>query len=283
MGTVESLVTAVFDIACILNLAAQETGVPGYIEQDGHLAEARPLDELTITIVHDNYPCVESLKTAWGFSAYVTGAGKRILFDTGSDGTLLLENMAKLQIDPANIDVVVLSHVHGDHAGGLAGLLRVNPRVCVYLPASFPAGIKDLVRGYGAPVVEVHEPEPICPSVHSTGVLGRRIKEQALVVRTGRGIVILTGCAHPGIRAIVDGVHRLQPGPILLVMGGFHLEWAMSRKVRQIIAGFRTCGVRCVAPTHCSGEKTREQFREAYGQQFIEVGVGKSINLSDLP
>ncbi|MEN6578874.1 MAG: MBL fold metallo-hydrolase [Phycisphaerales bacterium] len=257
--------------------------MPGRIEQDSHSAEARPLDELTITVVHDNDPCVELLKTAWGFSAYVTGTEERILFDTGSDGTLLLENMARLQVDPASIEGVVLSHVHGDHTGGLAGLLRVDPCVRVYLPASFPARVKDLVRGYGASVVEVTEPQQICPNVYTTGVLGRRIKEQALVVRTGRGLVILTGCAHPGIGAIVDGIHRLYPGDIVLVMGGFHLEWAMSRKVRQIIAGFRECGVRCVAPTHCSGDKAREQFREAYGRQFIEVGVGKTVNLADLP
>ncbi|HNS22666.1 MAG TPA: MBL fold metallo-hydrolase [Sedimentisphaerales bacterium] len=257
--------------------------MPARIEQDGHSAESRPLDELTITVVHDNYPCVESLRTAWGFAAYIAGAEKSILFDTGSDGTLLLENMAKLQIDPAGIDVVVLSHVHGDHAGGLAGLLDVNPRVHVYLPESFPARVKDLVRGRGASMTEVGEPQQICGNVYSTGSLGRRIQEQALAIRTQRGLVILTGCAHPGVARIVSEIHRQHPGDIALVMGGFHLEWTMSRRVRGIIAGFRECGVRCVAPTHCSGVKAREQFREAYGRQFIEVGAGKVVTLAALP
>ncbi len=256
--------------------------MPEHIEQDGHSAQARPLEELTITVVHDNYPCVESLRTAWGFSAYVAGAEQRILFDTGSDGALLLENMAKLQIDPADIDVVVLSHVHGDHAGGLAGLLDANPRVHVYLPGSFPARVKDLVRGHGVSITEVGEPQRICENVYSTGSLGRRIQEQALVIRTRRGLVILTGCAHPGVGRIVSEVHAQHPGDIALVMGGFHLEWTMSRKVRQIIAGFRECGIRYVAPTHCSGEKAREHFRKDYGQRFIEVGVGKTVTLADL-
>ena len=69
--------------------------------QEPSLARAPALDDLVLTVVHDNYPCVDSLKTAWGFSALVTGAEKTILFDTGCDGTLLLENMASLQIDPA--------------------------------------------------------------------------------------------------------------------------------------------------------------------------------------
>jgi len=253
------------------------------MERDRNAADITPLSELTIAIVHDNYPYVESLRTAWGFSAYVTGAEKRILFDTGSDGTLLLENLAKLQIDPADVDTVVLSHVHHDHAGGLTGLLKVNSRVEVYLPSPSSPRIGELVREYGAAVVEVGGPRQICENVYTTGVLGRRIPEQALVLRTVRGLVVLAGCAHPGIRQMVAEIHERHPGDIALVMGGFHLEWSMSRKVGTIIAAFRECGVRCVAPTHCSGEKAREQFQEAYGQQFIEVGVGKIVRLTDLP
>ena len=128
------------------------------MEQDSRPVESRPLDELAITVVHDNYPFTEGLTTAWGFSAHIAGAKKNILFDTGSDGPLLLENLDKLEIDPASIDALVLSHVHGDHAGGLAGLLQANPRVEVYLPASFPGRIKELVHRAGAGVVEVEGP-----------------------------------------------------------------------------------------------------------------------------
>jgi len=252
------------------------------MEYEGHSMEGQPLHELTITVVHDNYPCAEGLKTAWGFAAHIAGAERSILFDTGSDGPLLLENLAKLRIDPARIDTLVLSHVHGDHAGGLAGLLAANPRIEVYLPGSFPARIKDFVRGAGAAIVEVHEPQQICEGVYTTGVLGRRIEEQALAIRTQRGLVVLTGCAHPGVASMVDTARRLYGEDLLLVMGGFHLEWTMSRKIERIIAAFRECGVRYVAPTHCSGEKARERFRERFGRGFIEVGVGKTLRLTDL-
>jgi 7,8-dihydropterin-6-yl-methyl-4-(beta-D-ribofuranosyl)aminobenzene 5'-phosphate synthase len=253
------------------------------MEHDGHSIESRPLSELTITVVQDNNACADGLRTAWGFAAHIAGTRKSILFDTGSDGTLLLENLDSLHIDPAGIDALVLSHVHGDHAGGLIGLLQANPHVEVYLLASFPDRVKDLVRRAGASVVEVNGPQQICESVHTTGVLGRRVQEQALAIRTLRGLVVLTGCAHPGVVPMVDAARRLHGGDLLLVMGGFHLEWALTGKVDRIITAFRDFGVRYVAPTHCSGEKARLRFEERFGRAYVAVGVGRRVTLADLP
>jgi 7,8-dihydropterin-6-yl-methyl-4-(beta-D-ribofuranosyl)aminobenzene 5'-phosphate synthase len=250
------------------------------MEQEHSSTQA--VSELAVQIVHDNYPYADSLRTAWGFSALVTGPEKTILFDTGCDGTLLRENMAQLQIDPGVVDIVVLSHIHGDHTGGLMGLLQANPRVHVWLPAAFPDRFKDVVRGYGATVIEVRQPREICPNVYTTGVVGRRVKEQALVIRTRCGLVALTGCAHPGIGTMLKRVRRLHPGDILLAMGGFHLEWATKWKVRAILAAFRSHGVRYVAPTHCSGAKTRQWFQQHYGPNYIDAGAGKKVVLADL-
>jgi len=252
------------------------------VEPERRPTEVPALRELAITIVHDNNPCVDSLKTAWGFSAFVTGTERTILFDTGSDGTLLLENAAKLQIDPGRVDLVVLSHLHGDHTGGLTGLLQENPRVQVYLPASFPAKFKTAVLGHGATLVEVREPQEICRNVYTTGVLGRRIKEQALVIRTERGLVVLTGCAHPGIVRIVKEVRCRHEESILLVLGGFHLEWVMKGKVQSILAEFKSYGIRYIAPTHCSGDKARQLFRQGYGPGYVDAGAGRTITLLEL-
>ena len=252
------------------------------VEPERRPTEVPALSELAITIVHDNNPCVDSLQVAWGFSAFVTGPEKTILFDTGSDGTLLLENMARLQIDPGRVDIVVLSHLHGDHTGGLTGLLKVNPQVQVFLPGSFPSKFKAAVQGHGARVVEVTGPRGICSNVSTIGILGRRIKEQALVIRTQRGLVVLTGCAHPGIVRIVEEVKRLHEESILLVAGGFHLEWVTRGRVRSIMTAFRSYGVRYVAPTHCSSEKARQLFQQSYGPDYLDAGVGKTIALSEL-
>ena len=262
---------------------AAEKGESPQMKQDSDSARAPMLKDLTIKVLHDNNPCAKGLKTAWGFSALVTGAARTILFDTGSDGELLLDNMARLEVEPNAIDTVVLSHVHGDHTGGLTGFLKENPHVEVFLPASFPERFKDTVRGYGATVVEVEDSREICQDVYTTGEMGTLIKEQALVVRTQRGLVLLTGCAHPGVTKMVDrAASSFAQDDILLVMGGFHLEWATRRRIGKIITAFESLGVGYAAPTHCTGDNARELFQQRFGDRYVEVGVGRTVTLSDL-
>jgi 7,8-dihydropterin-6-yl-methyl-4-(beta-D-ribofuranosyl)aminobenzene 5'-phosphate synthase len=75
------------------------------------------IGELRITVIYDNNPYKEGLITSWGFACVIYGAEKTILFDTGGNSAVLLDNMQQLGMDPKEIDVVVLSHIHGDHIG----------------------------------------------------------------------------------------------------------------------------------------------------------------------
>jgi len=99
-------------------------------------------NNIRITVVYDNNPYKKGLETSWGFSSVVAGVEKTILFDTGDNGQLLLENMSKTGIDVNSIETVVLSHIHGDHTGGLEEFLKKNPKVSVSLPKSFPKKFK---------------------------------------------------------------------------------------------------------------------------------------------
>jgi len=90
---------------------------------------------MKITIVYDNN-AREGLKKGWGFSCLIED-DKKILFDTGDDSEALLFNMEKLNIKLNEIDIIVLSHEHWDHAGGLQGLLKYIPKVRVIKPAEF--------------------------------------------------------------------------------------------------------------------------------------------------
>ncbi len=238
--------------------------------------------DMTITVVYDNNACKEGLETGWGFSVVISGCEKTILFDTGGDGAILLGNMGKLGIDVNGIDLVVLSHIHGDHTGGLDGFLGKNSKVSVYLPESFAKKFKDGVAKYGVEVVEVKEPVEICKDVHSVGQLGTLIKEQSLVIRTDKGLVVITGCAHPGIVKIVKAAKELLEEEVFLVMGGFHLEWSTRGKIKRIISAFKDLGVSYVGPCHCSGDKARGMFEKHFGENYIGVGAGRAIASTDL-
>ncbi len=233
----------------------------------------------TLTILYDNNPYDPKLRTAWGFSCLVSLDGATILFDTGGDGRLLAENMAKLGVDIRSIQAVVLSHIHGDHTGGLDAVLEKNNNVTVFLPASFTSNFKADVKRHGSAVVEVYEAVKVHDCVATTGVLGRAIEEQSLMVETSRGLVLVTGCAHPGIVNIVRRAKELTGEEIHLVVGGFHLASKSEEEINRIITQMKELGVRKVAPCHCSGDPARRLFKEAFIANYIEAGVGKVIQI----
>ena len=230
-----------------------------------------------ITVIYDNNPYKEGLETGWGFACLIRGVEKTVLFDTGGDGQRLLLNMKKLGIDPEEIDIIVLSHIHGDHVGGLHSVLEKNKDVIVYLLKSFPESFKKDVKAQGAKINEINEPLKICESVYSTGELGTEIKEQSLIVQTEKGLIIITGCAHPGIVRIVKTAKDLIKDDVLLVTGGFHLGGKSKDEIKNIISDFKKLGVRSVGPCHCTGDVAREIFMQEYQKNFINVGVGRVI------
>lgn len=234
--------------------------------------------EMQMTVVYDNYPHAEGLETAWGFSCVVTVEGKTVLFDTGGDGRLLLANMRKLGMEPNEIDAVVLSHIHGDHTGGLEAFLRENHEVTVYVPASFPGSFIEQAKRTGAEVLTVEQAGELMPGVFTSGELGSAIREQSLVVATQAGLVVVTGCAHPGIVHIVEEVKKAIPGEIALAVGGFHLGGHSQRQIEEIVRRFQELDVRFAAPCHCSGDQARALFQQAYGDHYLEVGVGYRLS-----
>lgn len=235
--------------------------------------------QVKLTIVYDNNLYDERLGTGWGFGCLVEAFGKNILFDTGADSPTLLANMETLGIDPKEIDILVLSHIHGDHVGGIWGVLEANSKVTVFLPQSFPASFKEKIKSYGADFVDIFGPTEIGSAVFSTGELGEGIEEQSLVVKTKRGLVIITGCAHPGVVNIVKKAKELFGEKIYLVLGGFHLGGVSDSEILGIIKDLKALGVQKSAPCHCSGDRARELFGKEFGDNYLEVGVGKEIRL----
>lgn len=239
------------------------------------------LENLNIAIIHDNHPFKGVLDTKWGFSCLISGAEKTILFDTGPGGSLL-RNMEKLAIETKSVDAVVLSHIHPDHTGGLEEFLEENPDVTVYLLESFPQRFKYAVKAQGAKIVDVERPTKICEYVWSVGEIGKWFKEQSLIIQTNKGLIVVVGCSHPGIVNIINAARDLIEDDLLMVMGGFHLEWAGAGKIEKVISVLKKFQVRYVGLCHGSGEKAKSMFEEHFGSNYINMGAGRVITMSDL-
>lgn len=229
---------------------------------------------VTITVVFDNNTNLPGLQTAWGFGCVVQHGEHTLLFDIGADGRMLLANMAALGFAPRDLDTIVLSHAHTDHTGGLEAVLQHNPNVKVYLPEAFPDNFKKRVQAHGAQVIAVTGPIEIVPGVWSTGQMGAAIVEQALVVRTNSGLTVITGCAHPGIVAMVRRAQEVGQTEIALVLGGFHLSAESSATLQSIAADLHALGVKRIAPCHCTGDRAKTLLATAFGDRYYGCGAG---------
>lgn len=231
---------------------------------------------MRLTILFDNFPYKEGLKTSWGFSCLINND---FLFDTGGDGEVLLYNMKKLKIDPKKIERIFISHDHWDHTGGLSQVLKETQNPKVYILKSFSESTKIKIENQGAEKIEMNKSENLFDDFYSTGELGTWIKEQSLVIKSPKGLIVLTGCAHPGVVNIITRVKEIFKEEIYLVMGGFHLGGYPRKEILEIILNFQDLGVKKVGPSHCTGDRPREFFKQEYRDDFIEVGVGKVIEI----
>ena len=203
---------------------------------------------MKITILYDNETLIEGVKADWGFSCLVEKEGQNLLFDTGANGYILLDNMRKLRIDPRIIDSVFISHDHWDHTGGLNDLTKVKAGLKVYDP--------DLSD----------EPFEFEEGLITTGALPDGvIKEQSLILRSAKGMVVLAGCSHPGLNRIIEIASGF--GSIHAVIGGFH-GFDRFDALR---------GIPLVLPCHCT--KHKERIHDLYPGTALKCGAGKVIEI----
>ncbi len=234
-------------------------------------------DQIHLTVVYDNNAFKESLHTDWGFSCFIQGMEKSILFDTGSNGNILFENMEKLGIHSRDIDLVFLSHNHKDHTGGLSTLLQFNPKIEVWLPKFFPQDFKEQILTASTSLVEVEGHQEICDGAFTTGVIEGWIKEQSLVLDSKQGLIVVTGCAHPRLINILPKVRDMFGDNIHLVLGGFHLAGFQKDEIQEVIDMLNALKIQKIGPCHCTGDKAIRMLAKEYAENFIKAGAGKEI------
>jgi 7,8-dihydropterin-6-yl-methyl-4-(beta-D-ribofuranosyl)aminobenzene 5'-phosphate synthase len=236
-------------------------------------------DGIEITVLYNNVPHAPGCVCQWGFACLIRGTEATILFDTGGDGRVLLQNMERLGVDPGEIDCVVLSHVHGDHTGGVTALLPQLKPIRWYIPADFVGRFRQSLERAGHTVIAVTGQVEICPAVFSTGELGSAIKEQSLIVETEAGLIVITGCAHPGIVHIASTARKLRNREIHLILGGFHLGSYSEAELARIVGQLQALGVEKVAPSHCTGDKAIRLFADTWKENCLSSGCGARITV----
>jgi len=233
--------------------------------------------QIKTTVLYDNYLFTEGTRTDWGFSCLIEGTEKTIMFDTGTKSKILFHNIDELKVDLAKVEQIVISHNHGDHTGGLFSILQDIHEISVYLPVSFPDRFIKKVEDANSQAIRVDEPVEICKNVYLTGEMGIQIREQSLILDTKKGLVIITGCSHQGIVNIVKKAKEIVKKDVYLVFGGFHLLRHSENEVNNIIKQFRVLGVQKVGATHCTGDKAIQLIKDAYGEDYVIMGTGKTL------
>ena len=243
-------------------------------------SETEEKENFKMTILYDNYVFTEGTKSDWGFACLIEGTENIMLFDTGTKSDVLWYNIQKLNTDLSKVEQIVISHNHGDHTGGLKSVLEKKSDVTVYLPFRFPGGFVDGVEGKGAKVKIADKPQEICKNVHLTGKMGTEIIEHSLILDTPKGLVIVAGCSHQGIVNILKKAKEILDKEIYLVFGGFHLMRHSDEQVKEIIQEFKNLGVKKCGATHCTGDRAIALFKEAFGENYVPMGVGKVIEIA---
>ena len=208
---------------------------------------------MKITIVYDNTTNKSDLIEDWGWSCFIETDERKILFDTGGNGKILVENLITLNINPKIIDDIIISHPDFDHIGGLSTLLNMNQTAVIHIPISFK-GIR-----YPNKVISYKEPSKLYKNIYTTGELGEQ--EQSLAIKTEKGLILIIGCGHPGAVKIIDSISEF--GKVYAIIGGLHGfdEFQVLENIEK------------VCPSHCT--KYQKKIKSLYPAKYLEGGVGE--------
>jgi 7,8-dihydropterin-6-yl-methyl-4-(beta-D-ribofuranosyl)aminobenzene 5'-phosphate synthase len=231
-----------------------------------------------ITILVDNHPNGK-LCSPWGLSLYIEADGLKILFDAGPDPEALKKNAELLGVDLAALDLVVVSHRHGDHIAGLPYIAEVNKGLKVYVPSHMGETFKNWIRSLGFNLIEVDRTVRIANGVAVIGEFYGPPYKQALAINVENlGLIILVGCSHPGVENIVaKAVKDLKVKPYA-VIGGFHLSGASRERVEEVADRLVENGLEKIYPIHCSGEEIRRLLSEKYPETYGDGKVGLKLS-----
>lgn len=266
-----------------------------------------------VTILYDAFSDSKELTKDWGFSALVEHDGKRILFDSGNNAEIFEHNVKALGVDLTKIDFAVISHRHSDHATGVKYLLKVNPAVTIYVPADGANGFGGMpvpaaffrpdtdlpgkMRYFGGTAPEhlnsgklydtgnfvlVKTLTEVAPGIFVVPTVSQKkgtleLPELTLAIKRPGGLLLVDGCSHAGIEAILEAASAIDPRTEI-VFGGLHLVTTPVEEIDTLVGNLQTkWKVQRIAPGHCTGEPAFARLRKAFGERYVYAGLGTVV------
>ncbi|MEM3381296.1 MAG: MBL fold metallo-hydrolase [Candidatus Bathyarchaeia archaeon] len=243
----------------------------------------------------------------------------KILIDAGPPIDSALKNAYAMGIDLKNIDAIFITHGHYDHVGGLPEILKVidHPTPVVAHPQIFhpklilkpklryvgPNFDESTLKANGGTPVLSRDPVDIMDGVSTSGEIiretpfetvsgfwtldnGRLVKDlmlddQALYVKVeGKGLVIISGCAHAGIVNTIRQAKKISGlNQIYAIIGGLHLSTSDDERIRKSVDEIERVAPEVIYPCHCTGLKAISFLLEIFENRCIPIRTGDTVKL----
>ena len=255
-----------------------------------------------------------------GLSFYIETKHHKILMDTGQSKNTWI-NARRLGINLEDIDTVVISHGHYDHAGGLLSFCKINSKARIYLNRNAIYDYYHYKNNEEKYIGIDHRIEQL-PQVtyieHNTqideelsiytNIQGRRLwpqgnttlhkrveneyiqdlfdHEQCLVIHENNKYVLLSGCAHNGILNILDRFKEIYGTTPDLVLSGFHMLKSQGYTLQDqediLTTANELKNMNTIFYTgHCTGIEPYEMMKKVMKDQLHYMYIGEQIDVCE--
>lgn len=277
------------------------------------------INKLKITTLVDNNALLGSrLWAEHGLSFLIEADGEKILFDTGQSAEVIAHNLDELKEDLSDLKYVVLSHGHYDHTGGLKEIAQrtdnatvfAHPKVfddkygkrgAFYKPIGIPFEENNLknsfkfhLNEYDSEIIEgirttgqiprvtefEHVPEMFCIRKNDGYIKDDILDDQALILETQKGIIVILGCTHSGVVNTLLRVKEITgKKEIWGLFGGMHLRAAKEPHLKQTARVLKKYKIQSFGLSHCSGANAFLYFSNVFGETVFLNSAGSVIEI----